>query len=162
MILGDKQTTICGVANLRCYEEAVWKLFSIDIIDGIKDEAAKAFRMNCNCLPSCTSITYDAIFDKNKNDNNFSKKQETIMTITFADPKVVTLQRLQSHSYTDFLAVCGGLLGLFLGVSLLSIIEFAYFFTLRLFWTIRKSNVVPFQQKPPRRLFIDVSNQYVP
>lgn len=48
---------------------------------------------------------------------------------------------------TDFLAVCGGLLGLCLGVSALSIIECLYFLTLRLYWSIyrwkSKKTIVP-------------------
>lgn len=41
-----------------------------------------------------------------------------------------------------FLAVCGGLCGLCLGISALSIIEFLYFSTLRLYWSLSqcKSN----------------------
>ena len=38
----------------------------------------------------------------------------------------------------DFLASCGGFLGLFLGMSALSIIELLYYSTLRLFWTFRR------------------------
>lgn len=76
--------------------------------------------------------------------------QRTILMISFVDAEVVTLQRSVSLTYTEFLSICGGLLGLFLGVSVLSIIEFAYFSTLRLYWTIRRSNsenaVVPFAQ----------------
>lgn len=38
---------------------------------------------------------------------------------------------------TDFAAACGGLLGLFMGISLLSIVEFVYYFPLRIFCSIR-------------------------
>lgn len=49
------------------------------------------------------------------------------------------MNRKESCTYTEFFAVCGGLLGLFLGGSVLSIIELIYFFTLRLFFNVRKS-----------------------
>lgn len=49
------------------------------------------------------------------------------------------MNRKESFTYTEFFAVCGGLLGLFLGGSVLSIIELIYFFTLRLFFNVRKS-----------------------
>ena len=54
-----------------------------------------------------------------------------------------TLKREEQYTTTDFLAVCGGLLGLCLGISALSIIECLYFFTLRLYWSLGrcKSNV---------------------
>ena len=71
--------------------------------------------------------------------------------ISFADPDVVTLQRSVLYTSADFLAICGGLLGLFLGISVLSIIELVYYSTLRLYWTIRRSRtetaVVLFERK---------------
>ncbi len=41
---------------------------------------------------------------------------------------------------TDFVAACGGILGLFLGISLLSIVELVYYFSLRLFCSYRLKN----------------------
>lgn len=52
------------------------------------------------------------------------------------------VKRLETYSFTDFLAICGGLLGLFLGISLLSMIELIYIFTLRLFWIIQNARSV--------------------
>lgn len=46
-------------------------------------------------------------------------------------------KRIEFHSTADFLANSGGLFGLFLGASLLSLIEFVYYFTLRLFYVRR-------------------------
>lgn len=63
---------------------------------------------------------------------------------------VETFKRSEMYTYAHFLAICGGLLGLFLGVSLLSIIEFFYYSTLHLYWTLRswKSKIIiePFNQ----------------
>lgn len=50
-----------------------------------------------------------------------------------------TANRKEIFTWIDFLANFGGLLGLFLGVSTLSIVELVYYSTLRLFWTIIKS-----------------------
>lgn len=63
----------------------------------------------------------------------------TKLSIFFLDNNVETFKRIETLTLTDFMSACGGLLGLFLGVSVLSIIEFIYFFTLRLFWRIRRS-----------------------
>lgn len=56
---------------------------------------------------------------------------------------MATLRREEQYTITDFLAVCGGLLGLCLGISVLSIIECLYFFTLRMYWSLCrcKSNI---------------------
>lgn len=43
----------------------------------------------------------------------------------------------------DFVSSCGGLLGLFMGVSVLSVVELIYFFTLRLCCKIRQRETHP-------------------
>lgn len=63
---GERDTKICGNANIPCYKNAQNKLFGEDVIDGLRDSFAKTFRRACNCLPSCTSIVYDAEIDKTK------------------------------------------------------------------------------------------------
>lgn len=77
----------------------------------------------CNCLPSCTSISYDteisqANFEFEKvfkalgfdssivSGSIFSK-----MTIYFKDEEFVTSQRSELYGVFDFVANCGGLLG---------------------------------------------------
>lgn len=57
--------------------------------------------------------------------------------VSFNVGPVKTLLQSERYTLSEFLSLCGGLLGLFLGVSALSIIDLAYHFTLRLFWTIR-------------------------
>lgn len=61
------------IKNLRrweckCYQTAERKLFGEDIIDGLIDEKAKSFRLDCNCLAACTSIAYEAVIDRIKID----------------------------------------------------------------------------------------------
>ncbi|XP_055310958.1 pickpocket protein 28-like, partial [Sitodiplosis mosellana] len=102
----DKNTKICGTASIRCYRNAEDKLFGEDVIDEFENDTVKLYREHCNCLPACTSINV----------------QLTALSIYFADPQVTTLQRIETQTLTDFFANCGGLLGLFLGVSVLSII----------------------------------------
>lgn len=43
-------------------------LFEADTIDGLSNENARVFRRNCNCLPACTSITFDLDIDRTKFD----------------------------------------------------------------------------------------------
>lgn len=73
---------------------------------------------------------------------------------------MTSLKREEQYTRTDFLAICGGLLGLCLGVSALSIIEFLYFLTLRLYWTLYqwKSSKVIVPIKPARinHILIDI------
>ena len=48
------------------------------------------------------------------------------------DAEYYALIRYQQFTVVDFLAYVGGILGLFAGISALSVVEFLYFFTLRL------------------------------
>lgn len=71
------------------------------------------------------------------------------MSIIFKN--VVTVERYERFTVIDFLAYCGGLLGVCMGISVLSIIEIVYFGTLRLFWALLewkpKNSVVPFKEE---------------
>ncbi|CAH0703077.1 unnamed protein product [Spodoptera exigua] len=102
----------------------------------------------CHCLPSCNSVDYDAeilktdfnlqkligtidkiykLPDKNELESyNYSK-----LEIYFKKPRFLSMRRSELFGIIDFLANCGGLLGLFLGFSFLSLMEIIYFVTLR-------------------------------
>lgn len=85
------------------------------------------------------------------------------LAIYFFGPQVTTLERSESQTVTDALANCGGLLGLFMGISVLSIIEFFYYASLRLYWTIRRSrtetDVVLFERTPNNRINVNSNRE---
>lgn len=120
---------------------------------------------NCNCLPSCTSITYDA--EISQADFDYVRQFELIfagdqilqplplfqvslfkaynstgeelvglnlarLTIFFKEVQFITSRRSELYGQNDFLANVGGLLGLFMGFSILSLIEIIYYVTIRL------------------------------
>lgn len=62
----------------------------------------------------------------------------TRIGIFFKEMQFITSERNELYGQTDFLANCGGLLGLFTGFSFLSIVEILYFLTLRLMCNVRK------------------------
>lgn len=63
--------------------------------------------------------------------------QPARLSIFFKEHQFITSKRSELYGLTDFMANCGGLLGLFMGVSVLSIIEIIYYFTLRLGCSLR-------------------------
>lgn len=106
---------------------------------------------NCNCLPDCTSITYDVELlqspfkvdeflaaTKVMNDNS----SRTLMSIFIKDKQFIALHRSEWFGMSGFLANCGGLLGLFLGLSVLSLVKIVYFVSLRLIcnWRMRTNH----------------------
>jgi acid-sensing ion channel, other len=81
----------------------------------------------CGCLHECESIKYktEIINHKLRNPN------ATIIDIRFKQVDVVPLKRYQPFTFSNFLAQSGGMLGLFAGISMLSIVELSYFLSLR-------------------------------
>ncbi|XP_055693357.1 pickpocket protein 28-like [Lutzomyia longipalpis] len=161
----EADTPICGAAKVACYMEAEYELLQMEIAKDL-NKSSKASR--CNCLPACTSIVYEAEtsptelkWKKLLNAHNipeeyFSEFQSVTLSIFFKDTQFITSKRSELYGLTNFIANCGGILGLFMGVSWLSIIEIIYFCSIRLFCNLRmrrrsknlRTNLVI--QKPPK------------
>ncbi|KAG5679610.1 hypothetical protein PVAND_009170 [Polypedilum vanderplanki] len=101
---------------------------------------------NCNCLPACNSVSYMYEIIQNKFTDDFRKnftnvwgkrslRQVKNLTLRsyYKDTEYYALLRHQEFKLVDFLSYVGGILGLFAGISSLSIFEVIYFITLRLF-----------------------------
>ena len=52
--------------------------------------------------------------------------------IKFKDDEFISMRRVRQFTTVDFLSYVGGLLGLFAGISMLSLVEIFYFFSIRL------------------------------
>lgn len=114
----------------------------------------REFADACNCLPTCDSVSYDADVTQieydfeyylnsfcSRSDNcaiyNESYKYAKIEWI-FKRPSFVGMSRSTIFGVTEFISECGGLLGLFLGFSFLTIVEIIYYVTLRIGCIIRR------------------------
>ncbi|XP_063918108.1 pickpocket protein 28-like [Zophobas morio] len=85
----------------------------------------------CECLPSCTSIIYradviQAVDSEGSNDDT--------VNIRFRQSEFMAMERQELFGDVNFWASCGGLLGLFTGFSVMSLVEIVYYLTLR--WII--------------------------
>ncbi|XP_055294959.1 pickpocket protein 28-like [Sitodiplosis mosellana] len=133
----ENSTRICGRDKLDCYRKNTLQ-FRLDRV--------VYSNSTCDCLPACISIEYNVEIDRVKFNTTAANKvsglesgiHQTRLSISFND-RVETVKRVELYTFSDFLAICGGLLGLFLGISALSIIELVYYFTLRWFWIVRRS-----------------------
>lgn len=81
----------------------------------------------CGCLDECNSIKYKLEIIT----HNIKNEAETVLDFKFKDVVIVPLRRYQPFTFSDFLAQSGGMLGLFAGISVLSIFELWYFWSLR-------------------------------
>jgi acid-sensing ion channel, other len=97
---------------------------------------------DCECLEKCDFIKYkiEVIAHSNddltENDKNLSYARylkDTFVSVDFKfkDVMIAPLRRHQPFTFAEFLAQSGGMMGLFAGISTLSIIEIFYFMTLR-------------------------------
>lgn len=142
LISGPNGTKICGLSFevQLCVASAL-----MDYLE-LKEENATVEM--CDCLPLCTSLSYD--FDLSFSDLKANKyfqifenphigeAQFSRLIIFFKEMQFITLKRYELYGPIDFLANCGGLLGLFMGFSMLSFIELLYFCSLRLMNNIFK------------------------
>ncbi|XP_073974713.1 pickpocket protein 28-like isoform X2 [Rhodnius prolixus] len=110
------------------------------MVDCVQSKVGKEWdKSSCKCLPSCSELNYDTsslrfkrnwrkhilystLTDKNHYTGIYMKYRGRYFSGTRRDLMI---------SLTDFIANVGGLLGLFLGFSCLSVFEVIYFLTFR-------------------------------
>ncbi|XP_068083963.1 pickpocket protein 28 [Anabrus simplex] len=131
---GLENTQLCGPEKLLCTK---------DIQDDYNFDTVH--REQCHCLPSCTEIQYDvetsqAEYMTRKPYGNETELLSTSISVFLKNMQVLTRKRSELYGLSDFLANCGGLLGLCIGFSILSLVEVVYFFTLRIFFNFRKEH----------------------
>ncbi|XP_075980850.1 pickpocket protein 28-like isoform X2 [Anticarsia gemmatalis] len=151
---------VCNAGSRECIKKAQMELVTIDIKSRLQsmgsidsnetdiESLGEAFKVSskCQCLPACTSIEYEAETSQADYDwaaifrayrlNNVSEELRDLsysrVMVFFKEAQFITSRRSELYGQTDFLANCGGLLGLFMGFSILSVAEIIYFLTLRL------------------------------
>jgi hypothetical protein len=81
-----------------------------------------------NILESTYGIRYKKFFD------SFRMLDE--VKINFKANEFLTIRRSERFGFIDFISNCGGLMGLFLGVSLFSVFEMVYFCVFQMFYRL--------------------------
>ncbi|XP_057659148.1 pickpocket protein 28-like isoform X4 [Diorhabda carinulata] len=136
----EQGTPLCLLQEQYCIERAE-DLFSLnnedlEVTEGLHKQTG------CNCKPACNEITYDselsyntAFFDiMNKSlkaELDFEHHQYSTLLLYFKKSNVETKERRELYGFSDLISNFGGLIGLFTGFSILSLIEMIYFLTLR-------------------------------
>uniref|UniRef100_A0AAG5DKB3 Uncharacterized protein n=1 Tax=Anopheles atroparvus TaxID=41427 RepID=A0AAG5DKB3_ANOAO len=91
------------------------------------------FRWKCNCLPACVEFRYRAEVSRfnlefpSVASSNESEQASTQLVVEFAEDHFYPLVRVVRYGWLDFLADFGGLLALFLGVSIVTLLEIFFF-----------------------------------
>ncbi|XP_014277462.1 pickpocket protein 28 isoform X2 [Halyomorpha halys] len=137
-------TKNCGPGKKQCMIKAAHNLRLSRIVSTDKYDITE-----CDCLPACTSTVYNAESSQadyeflsvvsvyGDNVTEYAEYEASRTSIFFKDVQFTTSRRNELYGIVDFLANCGGLLGLFCGVSILSFVELLYYATLRLWGNLR-------------------------
>ncbi|KAK5641662.1 hypothetical protein RI129_010209 [Pyrocoelia pectoralis] len=144
---------ICGPALLNCAATAnddfVKRKGSQRRHRNVDKTEAFIKSNDCNCFPACYALRYDAetsqldwdwkyVISTNVTNDGNETMHLSRLRIFFKDVQFMTSERNELYGQTEFWANCGGLLGLFTGFSLISLIEILYFCTLRLFCNVKR------------------------
>ncbi|XP_055590909.1 pickpocket protein 28-like [Uranotaenia lowii] len=141
-----EDTPICGVGKIQCYEQAYIDFLEMELKMLRKNDTN--FRKACQCLPACSSIRYTAEISQadfewwrmTRMCKTTVEARENIqmsyLVVFFRNAHFMAVKRAELYGITDFLANCGGLMGLFLGVSILNLVEIVYYCTVRPFMLV--------------------------
>ncbi|XP_049303037.1 pickpocket protein 19 [Bactrocera dorsalis] len=89
----------------------------------------------CDCLPSCTEHDLRAVSEYSPSGRKGVERRS--VAISLVDRPTERYRRQALRTRLDVVVTIGGILGLFLGASILSLIELVYYFTLRLYNNIQ-------------------------
>lgn len=87
----------------------------------------------CGCLPECNKIEYNFEVIAERHYYFGYLFTNISASIQFIDDEFIAYRRFESYGTVSLLSNIGGMLGLFLGISVLSVVEMFYFVTIRLF-----------------------------
>ncbi|KAH8359816.1 hypothetical protein KR093_008906 [Drosophila rubida] len=93
---------------------------------------------NCDCLPSCTESNIQTIYSQEEVE--YPGAKDSNITVTMTMWPTSQFHRIALRTKLDIVVTIGGILGLFVGASILSAIEFVYYFTVRAANTYRMAH----------------------
>ncbi|XP_055846251.1 pickpocket protein 28-like [Episyrphus balteatus] len=145
---------VCGADSIKCMDDVIDHSSTMKFKLERNPNQFNNLSSFCHCLPTCIEIEYKAelehqvaidvvgtarAFREDRMGDDIWSTRVTQLSINFKADVFNGLKRSELYSWTDFIASCGGLLGLFMGISILSLVEFVYFFTIRLWRKLRQT-----------------------
>ncbi|KAH8296948.1 hypothetical protein KR044_001339 [Drosophila immigrans] len=134
---------VCGVADIACYNAAQDELNALLQNQTIQKTVDPNVKVMCHCMPACTSLEYNfeisrAVYSAEKTIKAFREKYELTdsigsrLTVYFKERQFTAIKRTILFGVSTLISNCGGIFGLFMGISSLSFIELVYFFCMRI------------------------------
>ncbi|CAL7937690.1 unnamed protein product [Xylocopa violacea] len=107
---------------------------------------------SCNCYPGCFEINYNVQISQSKlvptlpvseayvkKNRKYFTENMAVVHLFFVGSQFTKYVKNELFGFTEFLSSTGGLLGLFMGFSFLSLVEIVYFATLRVWCRVYKN-----------------------
>ncbi|XP_078032975.1 pickpocket protein 28 [Augochlora pura] len=108
---------------------------------------------SCNCYPGCFEINYNVEISQSKiipnidmadffvkKDKEYFSKNMAVVHLFLVESQFTKFVKNELFGFTEFLSSTGGLLGLFMGFSFMSLVEIGYFVILRFWCRISKNS----------------------
>ncbi|XP_076229162.1 pickpocket protein 28 isoform X2 [Nomia melanderi] len=143
-------TPICEKKDDQCAttaRRAMERQFYDD--DGSTISINASETQSCNCYPGCFEINYNVEISQSKivpsfnideiyvkKDREYFAKNMAVVHLFFVETQFTKFVKNDLFGFTEFLSSTGGLLGLFMGFSFMSLVEVVYFMTLRIWCRI--------------------------
>jgi amiloride-sensitive sodium channel len=133
---------ICNKKKAVCYDNVLYSIASTENQN-----------LSCICLPSCFEVVYEKeISSARLGAGNFQMSEEIVMGkkadflqknvavvhVYFQEKVFRSFTKGELIGFTEFLSNTGGLLGLFLGFSVISLVELIYFLSIRPYCAVRR------------------------
>ncbi|XP_068140890.1 pickpocket protein 28 [Drosophila tropicalis] len=136
-------TPVCGLDDIPCYTAAQDELTMLLQNETAQQSVDPNAQLSCNCMPSCTSLEYNfeisrARYDLAKTIRAFREEYEhddargSRLSVYFKENQFTAIKRTILFGVSTLISNCGGICGLFMGISCLSFLEFLYFFCMRI------------------------------
>ncbi|XP_073821461.1 pickpocket 21 [Musca autumnalis] len=131
--------TACKPSDFKCiYDHA--ELFATEhhiyerqYIDDVENDS-----MTCNCFNNCNQILLTGIFNRVELEDTEATNKYVLLDIFSQSDFILKYQKTIRYTFVELVANFGGIMGLFLGASLLSAIELVYYFTIGLYARLNK------------------------
>ncbi|KAL7726844.1 hypothetical protein ACLKA6_001911 [Drosophila palustris] len=139
----DDNFTVCKASQFKClYDHR--RTFSVERLAMESEYVDDVYTdsMFCDCLNSCSQLIYETIHSSTAMDE--SEVEPNVynlhIDVFFQSPWFITYYTHMRFTFVELLANFGGIIGLFLGASLLSAIELIYYFTIGLYLYLFNGN----------------------
>ncbi|XP_033220571.1 pickpocket protein 28-like [Belonocnema kinseyi] len=148
----SSNTSICGKKDDQCAIRAR-RAMELKLYDdeNTNNQLNITETPTCNCWPGCFEVGYSSEMSQStlvssfdvdeiyvKKDQNYFEENIAVVHLYFVDSQFTKFMKNELYGFSELLSNIGGLLGLFMGFSVLSFMEIIYFATLRFWCNLRR------------------------